>query len=70
MEFSTGSNEKQSIEIKTTLDKGGDVYLALTSTQLDQYAWLIYSGESYHMTHIENGYGNMNDMKERCVLGG
>jgi hypothetical protein len=32
MEVSTGSNEKQSTERKTTLDKGGDMYLALTST--------------------------------------
>ena len=32
MEVSTGSNEKQSTERKTTLDKEGDMYLALTST--------------------------------------
>jgi hypothetical protein len=50
MEVSTGSDEKQSTERKTTPDKGGDVYLASTSTQLDQDVWLIDSGESYHMT--------------------
>jgi hypothetical protein len=33
-----------------TPDKGGDVYLASTNTQLDQDVWLIDSGESYHMT--------------------
>jgi hypothetical protein len=33
-----------------TPDKGGDVYLALTSTQSDQDVWLIDSGVSYHMT--------------------
>jgi hypothetical protein len=33
MEVSTRSDEKQLIEGKTTPDKGGDVYLALTNTQ-------------------------------------
>jgi hypothetical protein len=33
-----------------TLDKGGDVYLASTSTQSDQDVWLIESGSSYHIT--------------------
>jgi hypothetical protein len=50
MEVSTGSDEKQSTERKTTPDKGGDVYLASTSTQSDQDVWLINSGASYHMT--------------------
>jgi hypothetical protein len=40
MEVSTGSDEKQSTERKMTPDKGGDVYLVLTSTQLDQDVWL------------------------------
>jgi hypothetical protein len=31
-------------------DKGGYVYLALTSTQLDQDVWLIDSRASYDMT--------------------
>jgi hypothetical protein len=50
MEVSTGSDEKYSTEKKMTLDKGGDVYLALTITQSDQDVWLIDSGASYHMT--------------------
>jgi hypothetical protein len=50
MEVNTGSDEKQSIERKTTPDKGGDVYLASTDTQSDQDVWLIDSGASYHMT--------------------
>jgi hypothetical protein len=50
MEVSTRSDEKQSTERKTTPDKGGDVYLASTSTQSDQDVWLIDSGASYHMT--------------------
>jgi hypothetical protein len=50
MEINTRSDEKQSTERKMTLDKGGNVYLTLTNTKLDQYVWLIDSGESYHMT--------------------
>jgi len=33
-----------------TPDKGDDVYLESTSTQLDQYVRLIDSGASYNMT--------------------
>jgi hypothetical protein len=36
METSTRSYEKQSTERNMTTDKGGDVYLASTSTQSDQ----------------------------------
>jgi hypothetical protein len=50
MEVSTGFNEKNSTERKTTPDMGGDVYLASTSTQSDQNVWLIDLGASYHMT--------------------
>jgi hypothetical protein len=49
MEVNTRSDEKQTTERKTTLDKGGDVYLASTSRQSDQDVWLIDSGASYHM---------------------
>jgi hypothetical protein len=49
MEVSIGSNKKQSTERKMNLDKGGDVYLASTSAQLNQYVWLINLGASYHM---------------------
>jgi hypothetical protein len=35
--FNVGFEKKQSNERKTTRDKGGDVYLASTSTQSDQY---------------------------------
>jgi hypothetical protein len=44
------SDEKQSTERKTTLDKGGGVYFVSTSTESDQGVWLIDSRESYHMT--------------------
>jgi hypothetical protein len=50
MEVSTGSHEKQLTKRNMTHDKEGDVYIASTSTQSDQYVWLIDSGESYHMT--------------------
>jgi hypothetical protein len=50
MEVSIGSKKKQSTQRKTTPDKGGDVYLASTSTQSDQDVWLIDSGASYHVT--------------------
>jgi hypothetical protein len=50
MEVNTGSDDKQSTKRKTTPNKGGDVHLASTSTQLDQDVWYINSGTSYHMT--------------------
>jgi predicted Na+-dependent transporter len=34
------------------MDKGGDVYLASTSTQSDHDVWLIDSGASFHMTPV------------------
>jgi hypothetical protein len=49
MEVSTRSDEKKLTKRKTTLDKGGNVYLTSTSTQLDQYVWLIDSRASYNM---------------------
>lgn len=36
--------------MKTTLDEGGDVYLAYSSTHVDHEAWLIDSSVSFHMT--------------------
>jgi hypothetical protein len=43
MQVSKGYDENNLIERNTTLDKGGDVYLALTSTQSIQEVWLINS---------------------------
>eukprot|EP00253_Pinus_taeda_P016989 PITA_16989 len=45
-----GSNEAPFAKVKTTLDEGGDVYLASSSTHVDQEAWLIDSGASFHFT--------------------
>ena len=39
-----GSNDAPSTEVQTTLDEGGDVYLASSSTHVDHEAWLIDSG--------------------------
>ena len=50
MEVSTGSDEKQSTERKTTPDKGGNVYLASTNAQSYQDFLSMDSGASYHMT--------------------
>lgn len=45
-----GYDEAPSTEVKTTLDEGGDVYLASSSTHVDHEAWLIDSGASFHFT--------------------
>eukprot|EP00253_Pinus_taeda_P020594 PITA_20594 len=45
-----GSDEAPSSEAKTTLDEGGDVYLASSSTHVDNEAWLIDSCASFQFT--------------------
>ena len=45
-----GFDDAPSTEVKTTLDEGGDVYLASSSTHVDHEAWLIDSGASFHFT--------------------
>ena len=45
-----GSDDSPSIEVKTTSDEGGDVYLASSSTYADHEAWLIDSSASFHFT--------------------
>eukprot|EP00253_Pinus_taeda_P029912 PITA_29912 len=45
-----GFDDAPSVEAKTTLDEGGDVYLASSSTHVDHEAWLIDSGASFHFT--------------------
>eukprot|EP00253_Pinus_taeda_P012267 PITA_12267 len=44
------SDDAPSIEVKTTSDEGGDVYLACSSTHVDHEAWLIDAGASFHFT--------------------
>jgi hypothetical protein len=36
--------------MKTSMEEGGDVYLASTSTHVDHDVWLIDLGASFHMT--------------------
>eukprot|EP00253_Pinus_taeda_P026198 PITA_26198 len=45
-----GSDDAPSAEVKATLDEGGDVYLASSSTHVDHEAWLIDSGASFNFT--------------------
>eukprot|EP00253_Pinus_taeda_P021042 PITA_21042 len=39
------SYDDPSLEVKTTSDEGGDVYMASSSTHVDHKAWLINSGD-------------------------
>jgi hypothetical protein len=57
-----GSYSTSSIEMKTSTEEGGDVYLASTGTHADHNVWLIDSGSSYHMTPHRNGSLNMKNM--------
>ena len=44
-------DDAPSVEVKTTLDEGADVYLASSSsTHIHLEAWLIDSGASFHFT--------------------
>eukprot|EP00253_Pinus_taeda_P016741 PITA_16741 len=45
-----GLDDSPCTEVKTTSDKGGDVYLASSSTHVDHEAWLIDLGASFHFT--------------------
>jgi len=45
-----GSDDAPYAEEKTTLDEGGDVYLASSSTHVDHEAWFIDSDASFHFT--------------------
>eukprot|EP00253_Pinus_taeda_P033960 PITA_33960 len=45
-----GFDDAPSAYAKTTLDEGGDVYLASSSTHVVHEAWLIDSGASFHFT--------------------
>lgn len=43
-------NNAPSIEEKTSLEEGEDVYLASSSTHADHESWLVDSSTSFHMT--------------------
>jgi hypothetical protein len=54
VEKKKGSEESSSTEENTFKEEGGDKYLASSSTHVDNEAWLIDSGASFHMTsHME-----------------
>ena len=57
-----GSDDAPSTKVKTTLDEGGDVYLASSSTHVDHEAWLIHSGASFTSLPIESGSVSMRNM--------
>ena len=44
------SDDAPSVEVKTTSEEGGDVYLASSNTHVDHGAWLIDLGASFHFT--------------------
>ena len=44
-----GSDNSSSTEVKTSIEEGGDVYLASIGTHADHDVWLINSGASFHM---------------------
>jgi hypothetical protein len=44
-----GSDSTSSIEVKTSIEEGGYVYLTSIGTHGDSDVWLIDSGASYHM---------------------
>ena len=50
VEKKKGSEEYHSTEEKTSKEEGGDVYLDSSSTHEDHEAWLVDSGETFHMT--------------------
>jgi hypothetical protein len=50
------SDEKQSTKRNNTTDKGGDVYLASTSTMSDDDVWLRNLVEFFHMTHYREWF--------------
>ena len=75
-----GSDDAPSIEAKTILDEGGDVYLASSSnTHIDHEAWLIDSGSSFHLTpyrewfceyeKYDGGDAYLGDDKEARIIG-
>jgi hypothetical protein len=49
VERGKGSEDAPSTEEKTSMEEGGDVYLASSSTHADHEAWMVDSGASFHM---------------------
>eukprot|EP00253_Pinus_taeda_P031125 PITA_31125 len=74
-----GSDDAPFAEAKTTLDEGGIVYLASSSTHVDHEAWLIDSGASFHFTlhrewfceyeKYDGGYVFFGDERKSRIVG-
>ena len=58
----------QSTEGKSTKDEKGDVYLASTSTQMEQESWLVDSGASFHMTPHRHWFCEYEELKSGDVV--
>jgi hypothetical protein len=78
-EISPISDNNKSNEIKNTLDKGGEVYLSLTSIHSNHDVWLIDLGAYFHMTPYkewfceyelyERGYVFLGDDSKTKIVG-
>ena len=68
--FGTSKDSKvtHSTEGKSMEDEKGDVYLASTSTQMEQESWLIDSGASFHMTPHRHWFYEYEELKSGDVL--
>eukprot|EP00253_Pinus_taeda_P021636 PITA_21636 len=64
------SDDAPSVEVKTTSDEGGDVYLASSSTHVDHEAWLIDSGGSFHFTPHREWFCDVREGYLQDSLGG
>jgi len=74
-----GSDDAPSTEVKTTLDEGGDVYLDSSSTHVDDEAWLVDLGASFHFTphrewfreyeKYDGGYVFLGDDRKARIVG-
>eukprot|EP00253_Pinus_taeda_P033728 PITA_33728 len=74
-----GSHDASSAKAKTNSHEGGDVYLASLITHVDNEAWLIDSGRSFHFTphrewfheydKYDLGYVFLGDNKMASIFG-
>ena len=59
VEKGKGLEHTSSIDNKSSIEDGRDVYLDSTSTQSENDAWLIDSGDSFYMTPHRSGSMSM-----------
>ena len=58
----------QSTDGKSTKDEKGDVYLALSSTQMERESWMIDFRASFHMTPHRHWFYEYEEIKSGDVL--